>query len=218
MNHNEFQSDSLQATAYEYLYNKIVNGVIPPGERVVEQKIVEETGISRSPIREAIRQLASEGLLTVLPRGGVRVYRATSADFKSLFECRLSLEPTAAYYAALRITDLQMFQFEQLMNEMKQVVEMKDIDQLKILSERFHNMIIESSDNPFLAKIMRQLFTLITFYRNAIVNIPQRVERGLEEHEEIWNAIKNRDAKAAEKLMRDHLTLDYEFYISQDHQ
>ena len=99
------QSQTLQNQVYEYLHNKIVNGDIPPGQRIVEGNIAEETGISRSPIREAIRRLGSDGLVSVSPRGGVRVYRATFSDFKYLYECRLSLEPTAAYFAALRINE-----------------------------------------------------------------------------------------------------------------
>ena len=211
---NIIQSQTLQNQVYEYLHTKIVNGDIPPGQRIVEASIAEETGISRSPIREAIRRLGSDGLVSVSPRGGVRVYRATFSDFKYLYECRLSLEPTAAYYAALRINELQQTQLANLMYEMNLAVHQKEIDTLKVLSSKFHNMILEISGNPYLTKMMKQLISLLTFYRNAVLNIPRRMDEGAKEHQGIWQAIQTQDGKAAEELMKRHIQRDYQFYIS----
>lgn len=208
------QSQTLQHQVYEYLHDRIVSGNIPPGQRIVEEKIVQETGISRSPIREAIRRLNSDGLVSVSPRGGVRVYRATFSDFKYLYECRLSLEPTAAYYAAIRMDEKQRTKLLDLMDEMNHIVDKKDLDTLKILSSQFHSMIVEASGNPYLVKMMNQLYSLITFYRNAVLNIPLRIEEGAFEHQAIWQAIQTQDGKAAEELMKVHIQRDYQFYIS----
>ncbi|MDQ0247709.1 DNA-binding GntR family transcriptional regulator [Bacillus fengqiuensis] len=215
MKKNGVQSQTLQNEVYDYLHHKIVSGDIPPGQRLVEEKIAQEIGVSRSPIREAVRRLASDGLVSVNPRGGVRVYRATSSDFKYLYECRLSLEPTAAHFAALRISDMQRIQLDQLMYEMSIAVERKELDRLKPLSSRFHQMILEASGNPYLARMMKQLNALITFYRNAVLNIPRRLENGADEHQAIWNAIQKGDGEAAERLMREHIQSDYQFYISE---
>ncbi|MGM0875869.1 MAG: GntR family transcriptional regulator [Bacillota bacterium] len=208
------QSQTLQHQVYEYLHDQIVSGNIPPGQRIVEEKIAQETGISRSPIREAIRRLNSDGLVSVSPRGGVRVYRATFSDFKYLYECRLSLEPTAAYYAALRMNEKQRTKLLDLMDEMNHIVDKKELDKLKILSSQFHFMIVEASGNPYLVKMMNQLYSLITFYRNAVLNIPLRIEEGAYEHQAIWQAIQTHDGKAAEELMKVHIQRDYQFYIS----
>jgi DNA-binding GntR family transcriptional regulator len=208
------QSQTLQHQVYEYLHDQIVSGNIPPGQRIVEEKIALETGISRSPIREAIRRLNSDGLVSVSPRGGVRVYRATFSDFKYLFECRLSLEPTAAYYAALRMDEKQRTRLLDLMNEMNQIVLKKEIDKLKVLSSQFHYLIVEASGNPYLVKMMKQLYSLITFYRNAVLNIPLRIEEGADEHQAIWQAIQTHDGREAEKLMKLHIQRDYQFYLS----
>lgn len=215
MKSKSVQSQTLQNQVYEYLRSKIVSGDIPPGQRLVEEKIAQETGISRSPIREAIRRLATEGLVSVNPRGGVRVYRATLADFKYLYECRLSLEPTAAYFAAMRINEMQRIQLDKLMHEMNFAVEKKELDRLKTLSSEFHSMILEISGNPYLAKMMKQLNSLVSFYRNAVLNIPRRLEDGADEHEAIWRAIREQDEEAAERLMKEHIQLDYQFYISE---
>jgi DNA-binding GntR family transcriptional regulator len=208
------QSKTLQNQVYEYLHSKIVSGDIPPGQRLVEEKIAEETGISRSPIREAIRRLAGDGLVVVNPRGGVSVYRATFTDFTHVYECRLSLEPTAARFAAIRMSESQRLEMNKLMYDLNRAVEKREIVKLKKLSSRFHGLILEASHNPHLIKMMKQLYAMVMFYRNAILNIPQRLEDGANEHQAIWEAIQKQDQDAAEKLMREHIDADYQFYIA----
>lgn len=215
MKSKEVQSETLQTQVYEYLREKIINGYIPPGQRLLEQKIAKETGISRSPIREAIRRLASSGLVDVNPHGGVRVYRATFDDFKHLYECRVSLEPTAARLAAIRMNEIQRAQLNTLMYEMNGAVEKNDIENLKILGSRFHNMILEGSGNPRLIQMMKQLYDLTHFYRKAVLNIPRRVQEGGYEHQAIWEAIRKRDGELAEQSMRKHIESDFQYYISE---
>ena len=208
------QSKTLQHHVYEYLHEKIVNGFIPPGQRIVEEKVSQETGVSRSPIREAIRRLNSDGLVSVSPRGGVRVYRPTFSDFKYLYECRLSLEPTAAYYAAVRMNEKQRNHLRNVVEEMNLMVEKKKLEKLKAFSTKFHFLIVEGSENPYLMKMMKQLYSLMSFYRNAVLNIPMRLEDGAKEHQAVWEAILTKDGKAAEELMRAHIQRDFQFYSS----
>ncbi|MGM7723179.1 GntR family transcriptional regulator [Metabacillus sp. Hm71] len=214
MNSKIDQSKTLQDQVYEYLHEKIVSGNINPGQRIVEKQISQETGVSRSPIREAIRRLNSDGLVSVSPRGGVRVYRPTFSDFNYLYECRLSLEPTAAYYAALRLDEKRRVHMSNVVDEMNLMVRKKDIEKLKTLSTQFHFLIVKGSGNPYLLKMMNQLYSLISFYRNAVLNIPMRLEEGAEEHQAIWQAIQSRDGKAAEELMKTHIQRDFQFYHS----
>lgn len=208
-------SKTLQIQVYEYLHDKIVNGRLEPGVRVVEQQISEETGISRSPIREAIKQLKSDGLVISHPRGGVRIFRPTSDDFKYLYECRLSLEPLAASLAAQRSTDTQFTELNELLKKMKNIIETQDLKRMKKSSRTFHDLILESSGNPFLIKMMNQLHSLILFYQNIILMKSNRMEEGFYEHEAICMDILNRDAEAAEKHMRDHIQKDYNYYLEQ---
>ncbi|SDI15662.1 GntR family transcriptional regulator [Alteribacillus bidgolensis] len=208
------QSQTLQNQAYDYLFNKIVSGELPPGERLIEEKIAKETEISRSPIREAIRRLTSEGLVSVNPRGGVRVYQALHSDFKYLYECRKSLEPTAASLAAKRMNEVKKAELNKLVSENMMALEDEDYKQLKIVSSRFHELILEGSGNPYLIKLMKQLNSLLMFYRNKIVDISQRLEKGSIEHQDIWRAIQKGDEEDAEKRMREHIEIDYQFYIS----
>ena len=208
------QSQTLQNQVYEYLHEKIVNGDIPPGQRIVEGNIAEETGISRSPIREAIRRLGSDGLVSVSPRGGVRVYRATFSDFKYLYECRLGLEPTAAYYAAIRINEAQSTQLADLMYEMDLAVQKKEIDTLKSLSSQVPQHDFRDKWKSIFNENDETINSLLTFYRNDVLNIPRRVEEGANEHQAIWQAIQTQDGKAAEESMKTHIQRDYQFYTS----
>lgn len=208
-------SKTLQVQVYEYMHDKIINGKLEPGTRVVEQQIAEETGVSRSPIREAIKQLKSEGLVLSHPRGGVRVFRPTSDDFKYLYECRLSLEPLAASLAAERASDAQLTEFNALLQKMKNIIGEQNLERMKKTSRTFHDLILECSGNPFLIKMMNQLHSLILFYRNIILTKTSRMEEGFFEHEAICIDILNRDAESAEKHMRDHIQKDYHYYLEQ---
>jgi len=206
-------SKTLQVQAYEYLHHKIINGKIEPGRRLVEQQIVEETGISRSPIREAIKQLKSEGLVTSHARGGVRVFRPTSDDFKYLYECRLSLEPLAASLAAKRANHVQLEEFTLILQEMRSVLDTNNMTKMKDLSRSFHQLILQASRNPYLNNMMNQLHSLTLFYRNIVLKQSSRLEEGFHEHERICLDILNRDEVAAEKHMKEHIQRDYHYYL-----
>jgi DNA-binding GntR family transcriptional regulator len=101
---------------------------------------------------------------------------------------------------------------------MRLAVKEKDLITLRELSKGFHDRIVDFSGNPYLIKMVKQLYSLISFYRNIIFNNTERLEKGLDEHEQIWKAMLNKDGKAAEVLMRKHIELDYKCYISENEQ
>ena len=94
--------ETLKSQVYEYLKESIIYGNIKPGDRLIEEKISEELQVSRSPIREAVRMLEKDGLLSVNKSGGVTVVEPTIEDYRNLYECRVEIESLAAYYAAER--------------------------------------------------------------------------------------------------------------------
>lgn len=206
------RTETLQVQVYEYLRNKILTGGLEPGQRIIEEKISEETGVSRSPIREAIRRLETDGLVKVnsFAQGGVTVYNPTKENFKYLYECRLSVEPLAARCAAERWTIERIEKLKTLLEEMKQ--ENSENQNIKVheINSAFHQEIVEASMNPYLMKIMRELKGLIALYRNAILrNNPERPETAIEEHEAIYHAILDRNGDLAHELMCSHIQNDY---------
>lgn len=204
------RTKTLQSQVYEFLLQKILNGHFLPGQRLIEEKLVEETGVSRSPIREAIRRLEKDGLVTVNPQGGVSVYKITPSDFQYLYECRLSIEPTAARYAAERIQVDHLVQLEKVIEEMEKASQLNDLVKIRELNALFHSLIMEASENPFLIKMMKQLKVLINVYRNVLLQISMRWEAGVKEHRAIWEAIRNRNGPAAEQWMIQHIQSDYQ--------
>ncbi|MFY0543932.1 GntR family transcriptional regulator [Brevibacillus sp. H7] len=205
------RNETLSSQVYEYLREKILIGGLTPGQRLVEERIVEETGVSRSPIREAIRRLEKDGLVVVNMQGGVTVYKPTFQDFTHLYECRLSLEPAAARYAAERRSDEDVSRLREMMEKVKVLSYQQDAMQIHELNFAFHQLIAEGSQNPYLMKMMKDLKVLISFYRNAILQVdPKRPESVMAEHEAIFQAIAEQNGERAYKQMEKHIRSDYQ--------
>ncbi|USG66784.1 GntR family transcriptional regulator [Brevibacillus ruminantium] len=205
------RSETLQTQVYEYIREQILFGGLSPGQRLIEERISEETGVSRSPIREALRRLEKDGLVVVQAQGGVTVYQPTLEDFTYLFECRLNLEPAAAKFAAERRSEGELRELEELLHQMKTLQYPSDPRRTHELNFTFHQRISEASRNPYLTKIMNELKVLISFYRNAILEVhPRRPETVISEHEAILEAIRNQDGAQAKASMEVHISRDFE--------
>lgn len=203
----------MKEQVYEYLKEKIILGQIKPGERLIEEKIAEELDISRSPIREAVRMLEKDGLLLVNKKGGVTVVKPTIEDYKYLYECRIEMESLAAFYAALRRTPEELEMIREQFLEMERVKEHPTLVEVHDINNIFHETIIKASKNPFLIAITSQLRGVKTFYRGAILEVnPFRMENAIVEHSKIFQAIENKDAKAARNSMKMHIESDYRHF------
>ncbi|WP_066073819.1 GntR family transcriptional regulator [Neobacillus soli] len=207
--------DTLLDQVYPYLRDQIITGGIEPGRRLVEERLAEELGVSRSPVREAIRLLGKDGLVVEQQNGGVTVYNPTLNDYQSLFECRIVLEPLAAIYAAKRRTEKQLEEMKNIFESTPEEISDNDMKRVYQMNERFHQMIVESSANPFLKKMITELRGVISFYRRSILEIePARKTTVIKEHYAIFQAIKDQDAEAAKVNMKKHLEVDYQLYLA----
>lgn len=204
---------TLKKQVYEHLKEQIILGTYKPGERLIEEKIAESFSVSRSPVREAIRMLEKDGLITVNSSGGVNVIDPHIDDYMYLFEYRKEVEAAAAYYAAQRST-------EQHLQTMKKHLEtMSDVEanSYKVIHQsavEFHSSIAEASANPFLISTLAQLQGINTFYRRAILDHSYLyVKKAVEEHDQIYLSIKTRNKEKAKQLMRQHIENDYERFL-----
>lgn len=206
--------ETLKKQVYEYLREEIITGGIAPGERLIEEKIAKRIQVSRSPIREAIRLLEKDGLVTVNKGGGVTVFNPDIKNFKYLYECRVELEPVAAYYAAKRITKEQIDTLRKQLFFNKKRSEKYELKTIHDMNTRFHEGIVQASGNPFLIKMISQLRGINSMYRIAILkgNV-LRAESAIQEHLKIFEAIVNGYAEEARQYMRDHIVNDYNFYM-----
>lgn len=209
----------LFSKTYLALRREILAGNLVSGESLVEQALANRFEVSRTPIREAIRQLQQEGLIESDPRGGLRVKIITIADAIHLYDCRMGLEQVAAVGACENATLQQLDDLQDclaqanLADPVDQVVDaligqQAQADELENrlhIDQSFHRLLAESSGNPWLADLLDQVFSkmallrLTTTYRN-----PEVLEIWAE-HERIVEAIMQRDSQAAATAVREHL-------------
>ncbi len=193
--------ESLHLQAYHIIKKSIMDGEFKPSERVVESKIATKLGISRGPVREAIRMLIQDGLLNYND-GFVRVYQPHVQDVIDLFECRESLETLAIQLAIKNISEAEK---EQLAVNLKETKEVPDHGvELGQLDQQFHTIIIGASKNRQLIELMDTIKTKIHYMRKSMVGgdfYPEFIE----EHEHLYELIREKKEEKAVKFMHAHI-------------
>jgi DNA-binding GntR family transcriptional regulator len=186
------------------LRERILSGGVPPGERLVEGKLSEELGVSRMPVREALRQLAAEGLVTIEPRRGASVTSFTPQQMRELVEVRATLEGLNAKLAARRHDDQQIAEMERILEEGTRVSKDGADDAVMLMmNQRFHDALGSIAANSILQDIMRSLRD-----RTALLFAPLNRSRGpqnWDEHAAILRAVINGDAELASLLAMRHV-------------
>ncbi|MEI3605624.1 GntR family transcriptional regulator [Pseudogracilibacillus sp. SE30717A] len=203
--------ESLHIQAYNILKQSILDGERQPSERIVEAKVAGILGISRGPVREAIRMLIQDGLL-VYNDGFVKVYEPTIDDIREIFQCRESLESLAVKLAISNLSENVMIALEENLAKTKDVVDQGKA--LKQLDQQFHTIIIEASQNNHLIQMLNMIKTKIHYMRNSMIGATFYPTL-LEEHERIYEAIVNRDVKAATNMMSEHIHRGLEGVLEQ---
>lgn len=191
---------SAYITAYEYIRDQILNGALPRGTKLVEEKLARELGVSRTPIRESIRKLEEEGLIHKKC-----VINPTEGDIRNTFEVRILLECFAARCAATFMDE------KTLDNLYRCIIKARNgtISETIAANKQFHDLIVASSNNPVLIDTIERMQSVIFLFSKAVVY--HKRPSLLDEHEEIYEAIKNHDPDKAENLMKAHLKADLEF-------
>jgi DNA-binding GntR family transcriptional regulator len=192
---------TLRERIVESLRNAILEGTIPAGSRVAEPDLAERFGISRTPIREAFRQLESEGFLSVVPRKGAVVAPLSAKDVSDFYEVKGILEGFAARRAAGKIGKEGIARMERLNAEMAQAASARDHRKVHDLHNEFHEVFLDACGNDRLSQIVRSLVLQFRRFRLHLA-MPGRIEGILRQHQEIIEAFRNGDAELAESLVR----------------
>jgi DNA-binding GntR family transcriptional regulator len=194
------------AAAYEALTTMIRTKQILPGDFLSENSVARDLAMSRTPVREAIRRLAQEGALVVLPNRGVVVAQLTVEDLEEIYEVREVLEGLASRNAAIRATPDTIAQLESLVERMREVVPQGDENTFSDLDLEFHATIAGASGNSRLENLLAGMRTAnaVAHFRPAFRPHTPRTARSLEEHAELLAAIRDRDPETAERLTRAH--------------
>ena len=195
----------LREVVYETLREAIRNGALTPGERLMEIQLAEELGVSRTPVREAIRKLELERFVVMLPRRGTYVANLSLKDINEVFEIRAALDGLAAGLAAERITEEELEQMERLLVEIADCIEQHNNQKIVEADEAFHDLLYRASRNERLVGIICNLREQFTRFRSVSINYPGRLQNTLEEHRQLVEAIAQRNPEAAQQKAREHI-------------
>lgn len=200
----EFKSISLATQVFEKLEEDIITGVYPRGEILTELKLVEQLGVSRTPIREALRRLEQERLIAESGKGSV-VLGITMEDLVDIMDIRQRIEGLAAYYATKNLTDAGRQELTQISELQDFYFEKQDIENLRKMDDKFHDAIYQLSNRPVLRDTLIPLHRKSQRYRKISIEDKNRLGHSIQEHKAICNAIISGDAELAAELITAHI-------------
>ena len=207
----EQQSMPLRDAVFMSLRKAILTGKIKPGERLTEVKLGKLLGTSRTPIREAIRLLEQENLVTIIPGSGARVSRMTVSDLQDVMEVRSALEQLSAGLACERITEGEKKELYEAYNAFVRSTQSEDSIMIADADVRFHNLILKEAKNQKLGKILDGLADNIYRYRYEFIREDGHYEDLIREHKELYEAVISGDREVAEKAARGHIARQWSY-------
>ena len=195
----------LRDVVFQTLRQAILKGELQPGERLMEIKLAESLGVSRTPIREAIRKLELEGLVVMIPRKGAAVANITEKDTKDVLEVRRTLEMFAVEVACDRITEEQLVQLKEAAKAFEASKGSMDLIRIAETDMNFHEIIYEATQNERLVQMLNNLRENMYRYRIEYLKDPNYYDSLVKEHQQILDAIEAKNKELAGICMRDHI-------------
>jgi DNA-binding GntR family transcriptional regulator len=195
----------LREIVYDELKMQILTGQIEPGTRMMEVEMAKEMGVSRTPVREAIRKLEKEGLVTIEPRRGAYASEVSVRDMIEILEVREEIEGLATELAAKRMDDDTKARLYRTADKYGEAVKDNDTGEMIKLDTEFHHIIVEGSSNKILMNVVEQLQELVLRFRYIYYDDFRRAEKMPREHKAIIEGIKSGNAKSARKAAEDHV-------------
>ncbi len=200
----EFKTVSLADQVFEKLEQDIITGVYPRGDILTELKLVEQLGVSRTPIREALRRLEQEQLIEDTGKGS-RVLGITLEDLVDIMDIRCRVEGLAAYYATKNMTDEGLNALRQISELQDFYLARNDTEKLRQLDDQFHVTIYNLSGRNLIRDTLQPLHRKAQRYRTLSIADPVRQAKSIEEHKAIFEAMAAGDAELADKLTALHI-------------
>ena len=195
----------LREIVSDALRQAIRDGILPPGERLMEIPLAEELGVSRTPIREAIRILEQEGLIVMIPRRGTYVADMSLKDVTEVFELRSILEELAAELAAERITNEEIEALEQHLVEIGNYMNENNLDKVVQADILFHEILYKASRNDRLVEMINNLREQTLRFRTLSMSQTGRLAKTWDQHRQLVEAISDRDVERARQIARIHM-------------
>ncbi len=206
---------TLRERIVEFIKDSIINGRLKPGERVPEHEIAESFGISRTPIREAFRQLESEGFITVVPRKGAVVSPITAKDVREFYAVKSLLDGYAARLACRKFTEKEIKRLKSLNQQMLRCAEKNDVSGFYRLDNQFHNVFLSTCGNDKLCQLAHQIAEQFKRFRITALSMPGRMRTSITQHREIIEAFAQRNEDLVERLVRENAELSAEILVNE---
>jgi DNA-binding GntR family transcriptional regulator len=201
---------------YRQLKDQIISGDLGPGSRLIELTIAADFGVSRTPVREALKRLAAENLVLADPARGIVVHAPDASEIEDVFVVREALDGLASRLAAHRITPSELARLQLIVDSMRQAVASGRREQVIIANQRFHDVIYTAAGNAMLARVAGDLRDFVRRFTTLPFASPDRVEHVLSEHEAILEALQAHDPAAAEAASNRHLAAAREYLVRLD--
>ncbi|HIR87887.1 MAG TPA: GntR family transcriptional regulator [Candidatus Fimimorpha faecalis] len=203
VNMNEYLP--LRDVVFNTLRQGILKGELEPGERLMEVQLANRLGVSRTPIREAIRKLELEGLVVMIPRKGAEVAKISEKNLQDVLELRCALEELAIELACERISEDMLKELDRMFIEFQNGIRNVDLTVIAELDEKFHDVIYEATQNQKLIQMINNLREQMYRYRLEYIKDANKRDAIVEDHRLILEALKNKDVETARKAVRDHI-------------
>lgn len=195
----------LRDVVFNTLRQAILRGELKPGERLMEIQLANKLGVSRTPIREAIRKLELEGLVLMIPRKGAEVADISEKSLRDVLEVRKALEELAVKLTCDKIKSAQIRELRQAAEEFRRTLKSNDITQIAEADVRFHDVLYEATDNQKLVQLLNNLREQMYRYRIEYLKRQEAYPQLLTEHEEIIRRIENREKDEAVEIVCKHI-------------
>jgi len=203
----------LRDVVFKTLRRGILTGELKPGERLMEIHLANRLGVSRTPIREAIRKLELEGLVTMIPRRGAEVANITEKNLKDVLEVRRALESLAIELACIRITEDKLSVLKEKMEKVEKAMDTKDTTAIASADVMFHDAIVEVSGNDRLIQLVNNLGEQMYRYRFEYIKDVSKHEQIRNEHRMMYECIMKKDKENASKTVKHHIDAQEEAIV-----
>lgn len=196
---------SLRKAIYEELKEEILYGLRPPGMRLMELELSKEKGASRTPIREAIKMLADDGLVKIIPNRGAYVTKISLQELMEILEVREEIDGMSAYYAAKRVTMETLVELSSAMEKYKEAFEKEDSQEVVYWDAKFHDIIVRGTRNQVLINLVDKLREEVLRFRHIYYGDFRKNHDTISDHEALYKEIRTGNAVKARELAREHM-------------
>ena len=206
---------SLREEVYESLKKSILHGKLKGGQRLIEETLAHQIGISRTPVREAFHKLERDDLVVRLPKGGFAVRDFTREDVEEIFGIRSALESYASYLATLHITADRLSQLEKKVKESEDALQKGDDERVVELNTEFHDLVYRSCKSKKLFEMINNFRDYFYRYRSTLLHTEKGMNYSIDDHRRMLDAMKKRNPRLVERLVRNHLARGKEIVLKE---